>query len=293
MNCAKGKVILFGEHFVVHGAEAIASPLSQKICVSIKPADHLILPNRPEIIYSLNKKAIENIFSKLGLDINWEVSISGDLPVVGGLGSSAAFCVALAKEGLSRIGKPYSLEELNALAYEGEKAFHGSPSGVDNTVSCYEKTLLFKKGKGHRFLDIAPFELLIVVSGVPGETSLMVSKVKQFKESEPYRFNLALNSYSKLLEQAKKALVGGDLKLLGKCMYDNQTLLKTVGVSHPKNDEIVSIAKENGALGAKITGGGGGGCCIVLPKNSDHAKDLVDIYEEKGFFSFVSKVSHL
>ena len=84
-----------------------------------------------------------------------------------GLGSSAAFCVALSAaflacsnqisscscsggvevggrrgEGDGVGGRWEGLEEeerrvVNAWAYEGERILHGTPSGVDNTVSCY------------------------------------------------------------------------------------------------------------------------------------------------------------
>jgi mevalonate kinase len=47
-------------------------------------------------------------------------------------------------------------------------------------------------------------------------------------------------------------------------MSRNQELLVEIGVSHPKLEQLVKVAREKGALGAKLTGAGGGGCIIAL-----------------------------
>ena len=77
--------------------------------------------------------------------------VTSDLPLGSGLGSSAAFCVALSAallalsdsvnvdrehQGWLMFGLP-ELELLNKWAFEGEKIIHGKPSGIDNTVSTY------------------------------------------------------------------------------------------------------------------------------------------------------------
>lgn len=79
------------------------------------------------------------------------VVISSELPLGAGLGSSAAFCVALAaallsvtdsvsvdlcQQGWHSFGEK-ELDLVNKWAFEGEKIIHGKPSGIDNTVSAY------------------------------------------------------------------------------------------------------------------------------------------------------------
>lgn len=68
-----------------------------------------------------------------------------------GLGSSAAYCVALSaallafsdsmKLDVSQKGwlmsKETGVEMVNKWAFEGEKIIHGGPSGVDNSVSTF------------------------------------------------------------------------------------------------------------------------------------------------------------
>ena len=80
-----------------------------------------------------------------------DVTITSELPLGSGLGSSAAFCVALSAALLALSGsvdvdrehrgwmayKEDDLVLLNKWAFEGEKIIHGKPSGIDNTVSTY------------------------------------------------------------------------------------------------------------------------------------------------------------
>jgi mevalonate kinase len=57
-------------------------------------------------------------------------------------------------------------------------------------------------------------------------------------------------------------------------MYQNHELLRKIGVSHPKLDYLVDVARRAGALGAKLTGAGGGGCVIVLVRSAS-ARDRI------------------
>lgn len=41
---------------------------------------------------------------------------------------------------------PCELERINAWAFAGETVLHGTPSGLDNTVSCYGGAIRFVKG---------------------------------------------------------------------------------------------------------------------------------------------------
>ena len=54
---------------------------------------------------------------------------------------------------------------------------------------------------------------------------------------------------------------------MGQTFDAAQSVLKTLGVSCDELDEYISVAKDNGALGAKLTGGG-------LTKNAAQANEL-------------------
>ncbi len=218
--------------------------------------------------------------------------MKGDLPTVGGLGSSAAFCVALVRAFAQEYKLTLTDEQVNVYAYEGEKAFHGNPSGVDNTIAVYGGVIKFIRNKGFEQLKRgASLHLVIGITGISSPTSKMVESVKKFKEEDPEQFENLCDEAGDIVKRGEKAVATGDIKLIGELMNENHALLKAVGVTIEKNDYIVKIALENGALGAKVTGGGGGGCCIALARNEKNARIIIAAIKKEGFDAFYSVVS--
>ena len=68
-------------------------------------------------------------------------------------------------------------------------------------------------------------------------------------------------------------------------MNRNHNLLKKLGVSNDKIEEIINLALKNDAIGAKLTAGGRGGCVIVLASEISEV-NLIDLYNNKGFYAF-------
>jgi len=56
----------------------------------------------------------------------------------------------------------------------------------------------------------------------------------------------------------------GSLERLGCLMNENQSLLGKIGVSSEELENLVRMASEAGALGAKLSGAGKGGIMIAL-----------------------------
>lgn len=291
-----GKVILFGEHFVVHGAPAIAAGISNAAVVEVKKAGQNSIVTEQKVVRELSIAAIQNVLSSMGVKECYEVMLEGDLHTFGGLGSSAAFCVALARAVADERGIHPSEEEINVHAYNGEKAFHGNPSGIDNLMATYGGVMEFKRGATsaeNRFDRITlkkPLDLAVSFTGKFGLTPKMIEAVAKFKGSDHDGFEQLKDEYLDIEENGKKALLKGQVDVIGKLMNANQTLLQELGVSDELNDEIVKKAMDFGALGSKLTGGGGGGCCISLGKDKDHAEELADRLSKAGFRSFSTRV---
>jgi len=72
------------------------------------------------------------------------------------------------------------------------------------------------------------------------------------------------SDYEELVKQARPALVEGDWNRIGELMDKNQELLRQIGVSCDDVERIIKIGKDNGALGAKLTGTGRGGYVLAL-----------------------------
>ncbi|CAI5724106.1 unnamed protein product [Hyaloperonospora brassicae] len=223
-----------------------------------------------------------------------------NLPVGAGLGSSAALAVALsgAFAELSGSSRRHELEFINAYAYGAEVILHGSPSGADNTVSCFGGTLVFQKRSGPSFRRISceldKFRFIIVNTRVPRSTRVQVDYVRERYEADRESVQTQFDTIQQLVEtfvalSTRKVL---SEEVLGQAIEQNQKVLSDLGVSHPQIDAVARICKQfNGAT--KLTGAGGGGCAIsLLPQslsNDDLAK-LVAQLEAHGFECFTSSI---
>jgi mevalonate kinase len=291
-----GKVILCGEHFVVHGSPAIAAGISNSAIVWAEEAQANEISTDVRVVPEMSNRAITAILNAMGIKQKYKVFMESDLPTYGGLGSSAAFSVALVRYMSYLHHMSLNDEQVNRFAYEGEKVFHGNPSGIDNAMATYGGVLMFTKGKSYsdnvldRFKLGLPLHLAVGMSGKFGATAKMVSAVKEFKEKDEENFTQLLDEVRELCNSGKAALERGKLEAFGRIMNQNQALLSEIGVSIEENDRINKAALDAGALGAKLTGGGGGGCCIALAKDQEHAEQIIRAIKKAGFEAFYTSV---
>jgi len=296
-----GKTILFGEHFVVYGLPAIACALSSYTTAEVKVIDGKgwdVIDQRPatpgykEKKYDEAIQSIKNVIEYMNIDVGCqklEITFSGDLFAASGVGASAAQATSLARA----INDSFTLmlddEKINQAAYEGERAYHGTPSGIDNTASTYGGLIWFVKnlGGGKNTMEIlrSPEKIPLVIAntGITASTTEVVADVRRLKESNPEKFENIFKEYKVLSENAKKALLESDKSLIGKLMNQNHKLLQDITVSSDVNDKLVEIALDNGALGAKMTGTGRGGLVIALDENNEIQKNITNAIEMKGY----------
>ncbi len=289
-----GKVILFNEHFVVYNIPAIASAIGMKTVTSIEPADKLtLIDNRKETPgykkekMGQQKNSLKRIIHAAGIDNpNIKIIIEGDLIASSGIGASAASCVAIASALSDYFNLGFSDKKINEIAYEGEKGYHGTPSGIDNTAATYGGLVWFKKGKPNvieRLNIQSPVEIVIANTGIVADTSKVVAGVRERKEKNPGKYNKIFNDAEKLVYDARKALEVFDLKRVRALMNENHSLLQEIGVSCKELDFLVKLAKDNGAYGAKLTGGGAGGNMVALTPTKHLQEKVASAIEKEGF----------
>lgn len=285
LSAGYGKVILLGEHAVVYGAHALAAPIPLAIQAKVeeeKEGIHLVIP-RWGVEEKLQKGAehkysiyssLDLILKSLGLeDRDMRIEIFPNIPRAMGLGGSAALAVAIIRA-LSRHFKlGLNDKEINELAYKSETIAHGTASGIDNTLATYGKFLLYRKGDPPFIKEVHPPKPIPIVIGLSGRESLtvkMVSKVKKAWENSKKLYEKIFNDIDHLTMEAVEAVQKYDLEKLGELMNINQGLLNALQVSSGELEELIAIARRNGALGAKLTGGGGGGAMIAIcPENGE------------------------
>ena len=299
-----GKVILFGEHFVVYGKASIASGISSHTTaqlIEVTEPGFKIIDNRDtadgykekyaeamaKSVVNMNQAIWHQDFDKTPV----EVTLAGDLYCASGVGASAANCVAMARAVSQHFNLNLSDEQINQCGLEGDKAYAGTPSGIDNTCSTYGQPIFFRKtpeGEPNQMdlLELGkPLHVLLVSTGITTRTDLTVSGVKDRREQNPEKYNAIFNQAEELVLQAREALAAGNLELIGQLMDKNHELLKDIGVSHTYLDCLVEFTRKHGAIGSKMTGGGRGGYMVALfPDAETQEKAALACKKEKFKF---------
>ncbi|MBY0278441.1 mevalonate kinase, partial [Candidatus Binatia bacterium] len=257
-----GKVILLGEHVVVHGQPAIVAGLDRGVEVTITPCDEL--PALDDRVVA----AVQLAARLLGLpETGFGVRITGDLPIGMGLGSSAALAVALLRALAVSADLDLSPETIAVHAHDIERLFHGTPSGVDSTAATHGGLLWFQAGPPahHERLRLpgGSLPLVVVLSRTVHATAKTVGSLRERAAAAPEVYRPVFAAVGELVRAARVALEAGDRHRLGDLMTMNHGLLRACGVSTPELDAIVDAALAAGARGAKLTGAGGGGAVIA------------------------------
>jgi mevalonate kinase len=300
-----GKVILFNEHFVVYGIPAIASAIGSRTIAKVELSDgkgwsirdeRPATPGYKEEKLDHQKDSTERILKAAGIDTNitsLKIILGGDLKATSGVGASAASCAAIARALSHQFNLGLSEEKINEIAYEGEKGYHGTPSGIDNTAATYGGLIWFKKGEPNimeRLTLKKPVEIVMGNTGVVANTKAAVAGVRERKEKEPKKYEKIFNEAKDLALEARKALESNDFKAVGQYMNRNHELLQGIEVSSKDLDFLVELARKNGALGAKMTGGGLGGYMFALTPGKEAQEKVAKAIEKEGFEALRTKI---
>jgi len=294
---APAKIILFGEHFVVHGTKAILAAIDKRVTITsfftenktIKINSELgtvevpISSSHEEVrsefrpfVYLANK-IINSEQNVSGL----EITIDSDIPIGVGLGSSSACCVAAAAS-ISELFKELSSKEILNLSIEAEKTIFPDTSGADCTVCTYGGMIEYPSIEK---IDSAfDLNLLIVNSMIPHNTKNSVEKVNKFKENNEERFSQLCDLETKLIDEVIMAMKNNDATIFGLKMSENQKYLEEIQVSSDTLRNMISSLNEI-SMGSKITGAGDGGCIIALVRDENVDKVPALLPKDKECFS--------
>ena len=289
-----GKVILLGEHAVVHGVPALAAGLSKGSCAHTSHARHEVtqLEVAPwKVCVSRHEdQPLARAFDALlkarsegsdrASEKATERSVSAEMQIPGGagLGSSAALGVAVLRALDAHDGITRDYDDAQRVALAWERVFHGNPSGVDTAMAISGGVAVYLRAPKDAEKSLTPvslgkpLRLVVAHSGESGSTKKMVEQVAHQQERDPAKFQKTLEAIAAIVKNGTSALERGDHVALGRLFDMNQALLATWLVSTDTLEHMCSVAREAGALGAKLTGGGGGGCMIALVDQEHSAR---------------------
>lgn len=293
-----GKLMLFGEHAVVHGRPCLVTAVDQRMRVTVElTEDAVFVLDAPDVRISGYRRqmdslgegdapkgaafaetAVRNFAMKVPIPGGVHVTTTSEFSPQFGFGSSSASVVGVLKALSEITGNTLDVKTLFALAYQTVLDVQGSGSGFDVAAAIYGGTLYFVTGgKTIVPLDIPPIPLVIGYTGVKADTATLVLQVADKMRSQPERVGRIFDAMAKLTEDAKLQMEEGDWQRVGTLMTFAQEYLRDLGVSSERLETLISAAKGAGAYGAKLSGAGGGDCMIAVTdeKNRKAVEDAI------------------
>lgn len=225
---------------------------------------------------------------------SFQVTVRSEFQHGVGLGSSAAYNVALAaalwqffSESTDQLvpspsrawkgtRKPQKSDALkiNNWAFNAEKLMHGTPSGIDNSVSTFGGAVSLKKGALEPVERVPRLKIVVTNTKVSRNTKILVAKVGDLYSRHPQVVEPLLDSVEsisrsvlRLFEQNATESDPAKIAAFEKAIEDyidiNHNVLVALGVGHPALARVVAVGSQFG-VHSKLTGAGGGGCAFSL-----------------------------
>lgn len=263
---APAKIIFTGEHAVVYGKPGLVCAVDKRITIDIyscteKRYEHDFFPKIETKIRQFLQREKEEFSDK-----PYCYSLTSDIPIGRGMGSSAALAAASSAALLEHFtGKEWSLPRINQCAYEVEKIFHLNPSGVDVSASVfggliwYRKEFEFLKSISSLTINIPKTildSLFLIDSGKPQETTAqMVSHVGLRYNKYPRKVETIMGEIERTSKRFVISIMKEDVSMFAESLQKNQELLEQLGVISNTTKQLLTDLKMFGT--GKVTGAGG------------------------------------
>jgi mevalonate kinase len=126
------------------------------------------------------------------------------------------------------------------------------------------------------------------VVGPHDGTKNAVRELAERKKRHEIAYRRIFDGLDEIAQEMEAALISGEQASVGELMNIAQGYLNALTLSTPEIEKLCAIARERGALGAKLTGAGGGGVIIALTDGNE--AELLKAYRAAGYQSFITEV---
>jgi D-glycero-alpha-D-manno-heptose-7-phosphate kinase len=224
-------------------------------------------------------RVVREALKLTGIQKGIEIVSVADAPASAGLGSSGSFCVGLltalhshlhhdvtkrqiAEEAcdiaMNRLHEPSGKQDEYAATYGGINAYEVDREG-NVTVSPLSLSV-------HTLAELEA-NTLMFYTGITRDSSQILSRQQHAIEKDGAAEKM--HTIKEIGFKSRDALVSGDLTKFGELLHEHWVAKRGVidGMSADSIDKWCSVARENGALGAKLVGAGGGGFLMLYCDN--------------------------
>ena len=295
---APGKLVLFGDHAVVHGYPGIVTAVDRRYQVRAQHIDAAALQVRtsagrlhevpiaalderqpPDIAYVV--AAVKQLNASEPLKRGLQLVTGGPARSLG-LGSSSAITVATLAAASRLHDVDLSPDELYSMARAAVLDVQGMGSGLDVAAAVYGGTCFLERaGEIPEALSVERLPLIIGYSGSKVGTVNLVKQVAGLRSRHPDLIEAILGAMGRISIRARSCLEEGRWRDLGALTDINQGLLEALGVGTGQLARLVYAARSARAWGAKLSGAGGGDCVFAWADDSVRA-DVVAGLEAVG-----------
>jgi mevalonate kinase len=302
-SSAPGKLMLFGEHAVLHGYPCLVTSVDLRYTVSIELVEEPVITIQTPVledkkeesslkIEDLYKYPLENEDTNFVMAVLQELfpysdyknglRIYTDGPLISyGLGSSSAICSATTQALSALFSMNLSLEEIFQRAFAAVLKVQKTGSGFDAAAATFGGTIRYKIGNPIEKVPVDNIPLVIGFTGNKVGTVEIIQKVTHSEKKYPGLHETIYQSIGAITESAQTAVLNRDWENLGKLADKNQELLENLGVSTPNLNKGIKAARQACAYGAKLSGAGGGDCLFAIC-NEDQLEMVEDALEKAG-----------
>lgn len=296
---APGKLMLLGEHAVVHGRTCLVTAVDARLhlTLAVRPGDAtpVFTIHAPDVgvdqvsapiaaalaggqAQARGTRFIESALAvwrdHFGLPHSVQITTRSDFASTLGLGSSSATVACTLYALAHALGPALDLRALFELGLEAIFRVQQTGSGFDLAAALYGGTLFYHNRAPRTItpLNVPDLPLLAAYSGIKADTPQVVGRVTALLQAHPTLTGLIFDAMHQAVLEGQQALAAHDWARLGVLFDIQHGLAHALGVDTPELAALVFAARGAGAYGAKLSGAGGGDCLIALVPSDRRAE---------------------
>ena len=217
------------------------------------------------------------VLKDMNCDVAVDLFLASEIPPGTGLGSSASVCVNILKTLSTYLQRPISKYDLAERSFYIARHLLGKHVGKQDEYAAAFGGLNFISFNPDSSTAVEPVDLnpavlaelqqrlMLFFTGSAHHSWTILQEQESSTRKQTGSALEALHEVKAIGIRMRNALLQGDLNQLGALLHEGWQAKRRVStkISTSRIDELYALARDQGALGGKITGAGGGGFLLL------------------------------